>query len=93
MQKKGAMRRSAYLRVVLLGLLTTPDVRSLDREQDFFLVVDDAVQEDAVEDCSEERAECLGDERRTGRELSVLVLRDFEVPQEKLCSRDTVCTR
>ena len=55
-------RRKTHLGVVLLGLLSTPDVCSFHGEQDFSLVIDDAIHDDVVEDRAEECSGCLSDE-------------------------------
>ena len=69
--------------IVLLHVLTRPDIRSLNGSENLILVVDDADHHDIVEYGAHNGSEHLRRERGFGREVSELG--QLEVFEEKLC--------
>lgn len=59
------------LGVVLLRLLSGPDVGPLDGQKNVALVVDNGIHQDVVQDASKECAYDLSGEGRSWRKLSV----------------------
>lgn len=67
------------LRVVLLRLLTRPDVGALNGQKNVALVVDDGVHKNVVQDATKECAYDLSGKGCSRREFSVCELKSFQL--------------
>lgn len=75
-----------YQRIILLGLLTRPDIGALDREENLSLVGDDLIHHDIVEDRTDYSANHLHGECNARGQVAVL--RKFEILTQQRALND-----